>query len=84
MVYALLTSVPFWQNDIWLGTIAVFTDVTKRRISENLLRKNQEALRSLVNIAASTDLGTMEKIEALLFVGCKIFDYEVGIVSRVK
>jgi PAS domain S-box-containing protein len=83
-VYALLTSVPFWQKDVWLGTIAVFTDVTKRRISENLLRKNQEALRSLVNIAASTDLGTMEKIEALLFVGCKIFGYQVGIVSRVN
>ncbi len=82
--FSLLTIVPFWHNDIWLGTIIVFADVTQRKNSETLLQKNREALKSLVSISTSSTESLQEKLSNLLSIGCQIFNLDFGMVTEVK
>lgn len=80
----LLTVVPLWQLHEWLGSIGVVVDLTERKITESILRKNQEAMRALVSIASSQSLTLEEKLQAILVMGCQIFEMDLGIVARVN
>lgn len=48
ILYVLLTGVPRWREDQIVGTIAVITDLTERRHTEDVLRKNEAKYRSVV------------------------------------
>ncbi|MEN6408084.1 MAG: GAF domain-containing protein, partial [Anaerolineaceae bacterium] len=44
----LLTGVPYWRDDRVTGTIAVITDLTEQRHTEDVLRKSETKYRSVV------------------------------------
>jgi PAS domain S-box-containing protein len=58
-------------------------DVTARRLVDDALRRKQQALRALNEIAALTELETREQLRKALSVGAQYLDLEFGIVSHI-
>lgn len=84
IVHVMVTGVPSNQGDEIGGSIEVFTDLSERKKSENVLRKNFEFIQALYSITASNEMGFKEKIQALLVMGCQVFEMEAGILSEIK
>ncbi len=83
IVYAMITAAPRWQNEVLTGTISVVTDLTERRQSLQALKRSEESIRTLYNIASSQQLEFSERVQAMLEMGCHYFGLPTGILSRV-
>lgn len=88
-----------YGNKIWLDAYArlvtdaedrpkiisgTFVDITSYKYIEDMLRRNEEFLRLLVNISSSQMLSFAEKIADLLKMGCQTFELEVGMLGRLE
>jgi len=58
-------------------------DVTRRHNAENELRVMHEAIHNLYQVIVDRDLDLMEKMGALLHMGCRRFGAETGVVGQV-
>ena len=83
IVYAMITAAPRWQNDKLTGTISVVTDLTERRESLQALKRSEESIRTLYNIASSQQLEFSDRVHALLEMGCQHFGLPTGILSHI-
>jgi PAS domain S-box-containing protein len=59
-------------------------DITKRRAVDDALRRQQEALRALNEIAALTEIDTREQLRKALAVGSQYLELDYGIVSHIE
>jgi PAS domain S-box-containing protein len=84
IVHVMVTGVPSSRGDQIGGCIEVFTDLTDRRKSENVLRKNFEFIQALYSITSSNEMGFKDKIQALLVIGCQVFEMEVGTLAKIQ
>lgn len=83
IVYAMITAAPRWQNEKLTGTISVVTDLTERRQSLQALRRSEESIRTLYNIASSQQLEFSDRVKAMLVMGCQHFGLPTGVLSRI-
>ncbi len=60
-----------------------FSDISSYKRIETMLRQNEDALRSLYDIASSQTFGVSEKIDRLLEMGCNTFGIEQAMLARV-
>ena len=81
-VYALINAVPHWQAGKVVGSIAVVTDLTRQKQVEQELRRNEAAMRNLYSIASEQNMGLVDRIQALLVMGCQHFHLPEGILMR--
>lgn len=58
------------------------TELEQRRAAETALRNSEDAMLAIYNITSSHTLSYSEKIQAMLSLGCQLFDMEVGIISH--
>lgn len=58
--------------------ITLSKDITKRRQAEQALWKSQQAIRALHDISSAQGQSFKDRVEALLQLGCRIFDLPVG------
>lgn len=65
------------------GFFVAAVDVTDRARAEERLRRRGEAIRSLHRIGAHPSLTLDEKIDALLELGCRQFELDLGVFARV-
>jgi len=84
VVFALLTYVPMVRDNMLNGSIIVVTDLTERRKIETALRRSDEFMRELYQISSSTQASFVEKIQALLHMGCRHFGMETGVLAHVE
>jgi PAS domain S-box-containing protein len=64
--------------------IILSKDITKRRQAEQALWKSQQAIRALHDISSAQGQSFSERVEALLQLGCRIFDLPIGIETIVR
>jgi PAS domain S-box-containing protein len=64
--------------------ITVSKDITKRRQAEQALWKSQQAIRELHDISSAQGRSLEERVEALLQLGCRIFELPIGMESAVE
>ncbi|MDH4300876.1 MAG: PAS domain S-box protein, partial [Nitrospira sp.] len=64
--------------------ITVSKDITKRRQAEQALWKSRQAIRALHDISSSHGQSFKGRVEALLQLGCRIFDLPVGMETIVQ
>jgi PAS domain S-box-containing protein len=83
IVYAMITAAPRWQNEKLTGTISVVTDLTERRQSLQALRRSEESIRTLYNIASSQQLELSDRVQAMLVMGCQHFGLPTGVLSLI-
>ncbi len=65
-----------------LGTSGTLADITVRKEAERALRKSEESIRGLYNIASSQQLSFADKVRALLALGCQHYDLETGVLAQ--
>jgi PAS domain S-box-containing protein len=83
IVYAMITAAPRWQNEELTGTISVVTDLTESRQSLQALRRSEESIRTLYDIASSQQLEFSDRVQALLVMGCQHFGLPTGVLSLI-
>ncbi len=66
-----------------LGVSGTLTDVTERRLAEDALRRGEEFIRGLYEVASSRELDFTHKIQALLVMGCHHFGLDTGALARL-
>jgi len=81
-IYALVNAVPHWQNGKVVGSIAVVTDLTRQKHVEQALRRSESAMRNLYSIASDQKMKLVERIQALLVMGCQHFNLPQGVLIR--
>jgi PAS domain S-box-containing protein len=64
--------------------ITVSKDITKRRQAEQALWKSQQAIRALHDISSAQGRSLEERVEALLQLGCRIFELPIGMETGVE
>ena len=64
--------------------ITLSKDITKRRQAEQALWKSQQAIRALHDISSAQGQSFTERVEALLQLGCRIFDLPIGMETVVR
>lgn len=64
--------------------ITLSKDITKRRQAEQALWKSQQAIRALHDISSAQGQSFKERVEALLQLGCRIFDLPIGMETIVR
>jgi PAS domain S-box-containing protein len=65
------------------GFYVAVLDVTERKRVEEALARRESVVRALYEIASESDLALGDKVEAYLELGCRVFDLDQGILSRV-
>ncbi|WP_245756832.1 PAS domain S-box protein [Halogranum rubrum] len=63
--------------------LVVARDVTEQSEAQRQLETERDALRSLQEVMADTDLTTVARLGCLLEVGCETLDLEMGVVTAV-
>lgn len=63
--------------------IALFTDITRRRLAEDELQITREAIHNLYQVIVDRDLDLLAKIRALLNMGCRRFGVETGVLGEI-
>jgi diguanylate cyclase (GGDEF)-like protein/PAS domain S-box-containing protein len=58
-------------------------DVTRRKLAEAELQITREALHNLYQVIVDRDLDLLEKIRALLTMGCRRFNVETGVLGEI-
>ena len=69
------------QGQMIAGTMV---DITSYKRIEYILRRNEEALRSLYDITSSLSLEMESKLRNLLMMGAQTFDLDQGYLARVE
>lgn len=64
--------------------ITLSRDITKRRRAEQALWKNRQAIRALHDISSSQGQSFKDRVEALLQLGCRIFELPIGMQTVVR
>lgn len=64
--------------------IALSKDITKRRQAEQALWKSRQAIRALHDISSAQGQSFKDRVEALLQLGCRIFDLPVGMETIAR
>ncbi len=64
--------------------ITVSKDITKRRQAEQALWKSRQAIRALHDISSAQGQSFKDRVEALLQLGCRIFDLPVGMETIAR
>ncbi|MDH5741491.1 MAG: PAS domain S-box protein, partial [Nitrospira sp.] len=64
--------------------ITLSKDITKRRQAEQALWKSRQAIRALHDIASVQGQSFKDRVEALLQLGCRIFDLPIGMDTFVR
>ncbi len=81
--WVLATATPrFGDGGEFLGYLGSSVDITDRRESERRLREGSLALRTLYEVIAQVDRPFDEQIQALLLVGCQVFQMDGGVLLR--
>ncbi len=66
-----------------VGVLGLALDITEQKRVESDLRKSEEGLRSLNEITLNAQLNFKEKIQALLVIGTRQYEMEVGTLVKV-
>lgn len=64
--------------------ITVSKDITKRKQAEQALWKSQQAIRALHDISSAQGRSLEQRVEALLQLGCRIFELPIGMETGVE
>lgn len=64
--------------------ITLSKDITKRKQAEQALWKSQQAIRALHDISSAQGQSFKDRVEALLQLGCRIFELPIGMETDVK
>jgi PAS domain S-box-containing protein len=81
--WVLATATPrFAEDGTFLGYLGSSVDITDRRESERQLREGSLAMRTLYEVIAQVDRPFGEQIEALLLVGCQVFQMDAGLLIQ--
>ncbi|MDR4465659.1 MAG: PAS domain S-box protein [Nitrospira sp.] len=64
--------------------ITVSKDITKRKQVEQALWKSQQAIRALHDISSAQGQSFKDRVEALLRLGCRIFELPIGMQTAVR
>ena len=64
--------------------IILSKDITKRKQAEQALWKSQQAIRALHDISSAQGQSFKDRVEALLQLGCRIFELPIGMETDVK
>ena len=72
----------FGDDGAFLGYLGSSVDITDRRESERQLREGSLAMRTLYEVIAQVDRPFGEQIEALLLVGCQVFQMDAGLLIQ--
>ena len=74
------------DDDISLLRIVgeIIVNGLERKRAEDALRRSEESIRALYNIASSTSIDFTAKIQALLAMGSRHFGLEIGLLSRIE
>ena len=79
--WVMATATPrFGEDGEFLGYLGSSVDITDRREGERQLREGSLAIRTLYEVIAQVDRPFDEQIEALLLVGCQVFQLEAGLL----
>ncbi len=62
----------------------IVRDVTERREAERSVRRSEDALRGLYEIASAQNKDLWQKCAAFLEMGCQRFGLPIGILSRIR
>jgi diguanylate cyclase (GGDEF)-like protein/PAS domain S-box-containing protein len=63
--------------------VVLLEDITRRKTAEAELRVMREAVHSLYQVIVERDLDLLEKMRALLAMGCHRFNVETGVLGEV-
>lgn len=84
---------PFWvelnivpianKQGYFTHWVSVQRDITERKETEQELRESQQAIAALCKITASRQQDFDQRLRQLLRMGCRHFDLEMGILSRI-
>jgi diguanylate cyclase (GGDEF)-like protein/PAS domain S-box-containing protein len=58
-------------------------DITRRKIAEQELQVTREAIHNLYQVIVGRDLDVIEKMGALLAMGCRRFGAETGVIGQI-
>jgi signal transduction histidine kinase/CheY-like chemotaxis protein/HPt (histidine-containing phosphotransfer) domain-containing protein len=64
--------------------IELQAELVQRRTAEMALRTSEDAMLAIYNITSSHTLTYSEKIQAMLSLGCQLFDMEVGVLTQFE
>jgi len=73
------------QRALAPGAVAaiLFEDITRRHNAESELRIMREAVHNLYEVIVDRDLDLLDKMGALLSMGCRRFGVETGVIGQV-
>lgn len=75
--------ISFGFYDFGEGVVWTLNDVTEKRRSEKIIRRNEEFIRDLYQVSADRKASFTEKIHKILILGCERFKLKYGILSKV-
>lgn len=79
------TKIPFKSpNSEETALLGVAIDITDRNKFEQELRNNEAAIRALYKVTTASDLSFEERVLQMLRMGCKRYQLEFGILSKIK
>lgn len=76
-------TINFGFYDYGEGLVWTLNDVTEKRRSEKIIRRNEEFIRDVYQVSADRKANFSEKIQRILTLGCERFDLNYGILSKV-
>lgn len=90
----------FTQDEVYLvihiaGTTGLILDMARlyeeinnelaqRKIAERTLQASEDAMLAIYNITSSHILSYSEKVQAMLSLGCQLFNMDIGILTHLK
>jgi PAS domain S-box-containing protein len=75
--------ISFGFYDFGEGTVWTLNDVTEKRKSDKIIRRNEQLIRDLYQVSADPNASFSEKIQKILILGCERFNLSYGILSEV-